>query len=165
MSTIHRTATSMFFCLLAGSGLGQTPPAKPFTPDWESLKKYQCPEWFRDAKFGIWAHWGPQSVPMDGDWYARHLYTQGHRPYQHHLQTYGNPSEPGFKDNIPPWKAEHRDAERVKGIISDLLGRELDEEIVEEEYSVSQKLRMILETVIFGWFIPGKKRRRVPPES
>ena len=43
----------------------------PFKPDWESLKQYQCPEWFRDAKFGIWAHWGPQSVTGAGDWYAR----------------------------------------------------------------------------------------------
>jgi hypothetical protein len=57
------------------------------------------------------------------------------------------------------------DAERAKGIISDLLGRKIPEEAAEEKYSASQKLRMILETLIFGWFIPGKKRRRVPPES
>ena len=57
------------------------------------------------------------------------------------------------------------DAEHAKGIITDLLGRELPEEAVEEQYSLSQKLRMIFETVIFGWFVPGKKRRQVPPES
>jgi len=57
------------------------------------------------------------------------------------------------------------DAERAKGIITDLFGREIPEEAVEKKYSASQKLRMILEAVIFGWFIPGKKRRRVPPES
>lgn len=61
--------------------------------------------------------------------------------------------------------AATEDAERVKGIIADLLGRELPEETSEERYSLSQKLRMIFETVIFGWFIPGKKRRSVPPES
>src|ERR1017187_1259551 len=44
-----------------------------FQPTWESLKQYQCPEWFRDAKFGIWAHWGPQCEPEDGDWYARFI--------------------------------------------------------------------------------------------
>jgi len=42
----------------------------PFEPTWESLRRYQCPDWFRDAKLGIWSHWGPQSVPMYGDWYA-----------------------------------------------------------------------------------------------
>ena len=46
----------------------------PFKPAMDSLTKYSCPDWFRDAKFGIWAHWGPQSVPMEGDWYARKMY-------------------------------------------------------------------------------------------
>src|SRR5437016_12989274 len=63
----------------------------PFQPTMESLTNYHCPEWFRDAKFGIWAHWGPQAVPMDGDWYARQLYEQGHPQYQDHLQHYGHP--------------------------------------------------------------------------
>jgi hypothetical protein len=57
------------------------------------------------------------------------------------------------------------DAERVKTVISDLLDRELPEEKAAEKYSASQKLRMILEAVVFGWFIPGRKRRRVPPDS
>ncbi|HKI70233.1 MAG TPA: alpha-L-fucosidase, partial [Verrucomicrobiae bacterium] len=54
----------------------------PFTGTRESLQAYRCPEWFRDAKFGIWAHWGPQSAPEDGDWYARNLYLQGSRQYR-----------------------------------------------------------------------------------
>jgi len=57
------------------------------------------------------------------------------------------------------------DAERAKRIITDLLGREIPEEAGEEQYLLSQKLRMILETIIFGWFVPGKKRRQVPPQS
>jgi alpha-L-fucosidase len=61
-----------------------------FEPTFESLKNYQCPEWFRDAKFGIWAHWGPQAVPMVGDWYARHMYEEGGSVYQHQL--YGRTS-------------------------------------------------------------------------
>lgn len=48
--------------------------AEPFQPTWESLAQYQAPEWFRDAKFGIWAHWGPQCQPGQGDWYARSMY-------------------------------------------------------------------------------------------
>jgi hypothetical protein len=46
----------------------------PFQPTWESLRECQCPAWFQDAKLGIWSHWGPQSVPMYGDWYARNMY-------------------------------------------------------------------------------------------
>ncbi|HEX2586402.1 MAG TPA: alpha-L-fucosidase, partial [Steroidobacteraceae bacterium] len=56
-----------------------------FQPTVESLKTYQTPEWFRDAKFGIWAHWGPQAVPRMGDWYARFMYVPGHPHYDHHL--------------------------------------------------------------------------------
>ena len=52
-------------------------PNGPFLPFWESLKSYRCPDWFRDAKFGIWAHWDPQCVPEQGDWYARNMYIQG----------------------------------------------------------------------------------------
>jgi alpha-L-fucosidase len=84
----------------------------PFEASWESLRTYQCPDWFRDAKLGIWAHWGPQCVPLAGDWYARHLYLpetadgQKHAQAVHHRKTYGHPSQFGFKDIIPQWKAE-----------------------------------------------------------
>ncbi|MFO1491778.1 MAG: alpha-L-fucosidase [Kiritimatiellia bacterium] len=87
--------------------------AAPFTPDLDSLKQYRCPDWFRDAKFGIWAHWGPQAVPMDGDWYARGMYEPGNGHYRHHLETYGHPSVHGYKDIIPLWKAEKWDPERL----------------------------------------------------
>jgi alpha-L-fucosidase len=88
----------------------------PFQPTMESLKQYKCPEWFRDAKFGIWAHWGPQAVPMDGDWYARGMYEPGNRHYQHHLANYGHPSTNGYKDIIPLWKAEKWDPDRLMGL-------------------------------------------------
>ena len=89
-----------------------------YEPDWESLKRYECPEWFRDAKFGIWAHWGPQSVPQLGDWYGRFLYNApnqtnkwrtegGAKAYAYHLKHYGHPSQFGYKDLIPLFKAEH----------------------------------------------------------
>ncbi len=72
----------------------------------QSLSAYEIPEWFRDAKFGIWAHWGPQSAVEAGDWYARNMYMEGGPQYNYHCETYGHPSKFGFKDTIPQWKAE-----------------------------------------------------------
>ncbi len=81
--------------------------AGPFQPTWESLAaQYQCPEWFRDAKFGIWAV-GPQCQPEDGDWYARNMYQQGSPQNKSHVEHYGPPSKFGFKDIIPLWKGEN----------------------------------------------------------
>ena len=88
----------------------------PFQPTAESLKQYQYPDWFRDAKFGIWAHWGPQAVPMDGDWYARGIYEPGNKHYKYHLEHYGHPSEFGYKDIIPLWKAEKWDPDRLMSL-------------------------------------------------
>ncbi len=79
----------------------------------ESLMEYECPEWFKNAKFGIWSHWGPQSATLAGDWYARNMYIEGHPQYKHHLETYGHPSEHGYKDIIPLWKAENFDPEKL----------------------------------------------------
>jgi len=83
----------------------------PFKPSWQSLGQYQFPEWYRDAKFGIWAHWGPQCQPEFGDWYARNMYIQGHSQYNFHNQKYGHPSVFGFKDVINEWKADQWDPE------------------------------------------------------
>src|SRR5674476_1452398 len=83
---------------------GQQKPAVsegPYKPTDESLKQYQYPEWFRDAKFGIWAHWGPQAVPRQGDWYARRIYQEKDPAYKYHTEHYGHPSEFGYKDIIP----------------------------------------------------------------
>jgi len=82
-----------------------------FTPDFDSLYRFECPAWFRDGKFGIWSHWGPQSVPMKGDWYARHMYVEGSPLYNHHCRVYGHPSQFGYKDLVKLWKAEHFDPE------------------------------------------------------
>ena len=85
----------------------------PFEPTWESLRTYVCPDWFRDAKFGIWSHWGPQSVPMFGDWYARMMYMEGTDRYLHHWRVYGHPSVHGYKDIVKLWKAERFDPEEL----------------------------------------------------
>jgi alpha-L-fucosidase len=95
----------------------QTPIAPGrFQGNMDSLKGYTCPEWFRDAKFGIWAHWGPQAVPMDGDWYARGMYEEGNKHYKYQLEHYGHPSTNGYKDIIPLWKAEKWNPERLMAL-------------------------------------------------
>ncbi len=84
-----------------------------FTPDFDSLYKHQTPDWFRDAKFGIWSHWGPQSVPMFGDWYARNMYIQGTPQYLYHVRHYGHPSFFGYKDICALWKAENFEPDQL----------------------------------------------------
>ena len=88
----------------------------PFQGTMDSLTNYIYPEWFRDAKFGIWAHWGPQAVPEEGDWYARKMYQQGSPDYEDHLKRWGHPSTNGWKDIIPLWKAERWDPEHLMAL-------------------------------------------------
>ncbi len=120
----------LFFCLLAVSVAAAELPvvkisrtAEPmqtgkFEPTWESLKQYETPAWFRDAKFGIWAHWGPQCQPEHGDWYARFMYMEkvpswAPHDYEFHRQKYGPQSQFGFKDVINTWKAENWNPEAL----------------------------------------------------
>lgn len=88
-------------------------PGGSFEPNWNSLSNYQTPDWFRDAKFGMWAHWGPQCQPEAGDWYARNMYMEGSSQYKFHLEKYGHPSKFGFKDVIHSWKAEKWDPQGI----------------------------------------------------
>jgi alpha-L-fucosidase len=82
----------------------------PFRPDWGSLKNYQEPQWYKDAKFGIFIHWGLYSVPAFGnEWYSRDMYVKGSKEYEHHIATYGRQDKFGYKDFIPLFKAEHYD--------------------------------------------------------
>jgi alpha-L-fucosidase len=82
----------------------------PFRADWESLQKYEVPEWYKDAKFGIFIHWGAYSVPAFGnEWYPRNMYVPGSPEYKHHIATYGPQDKFGYKDLIPMFKAEHFD--------------------------------------------------------
>ena len=84
--------------------------AGPFAPDWPSLGGYRVPDWFRDAKFGIFLHWGVYSVPAyANEWYSRNMYEQSNPAYKHHVETYGAPSKFGYKDFIPQFKAEKFD--------------------------------------------------------
>jgi alpha-L-fucosidase len=81
----------------------------PFQPTWDSLKQYKAPDWFRDAKFGIWNHWTAQCVPEQGDWYARQMYIQGHPQNKFHVQTYGHPTKFGFMEINNLWTADQWD--------------------------------------------------------
>ena len=103
------TANNFFTAVQTGEPIAPG----PFQPTWDSLKNYNVPDWFRNAKFGIWAHWGPQCQPEHGDWYARSMYMEGSEDYKFHLQKYGHPSRFGFKDVIHEWKAEKWDPEQL----------------------------------------------------
>ena len=119
----HPTFTHVVKCLCLAAVLPLLPrpslaldlaitPGK-FAGTMDSLTNYDCPRWFRDAKFGIWAHWGPQAVPIEGDWYARKMYQQGSADYNDHLERFGHPSTNGWKDIIPLWHAENWDPQKL----------------------------------------------------
>jgi alpha-L-fucosidase len=83
----------------------------PYQANWGSLEKYQVPEWYLDAKFGIFIHWGVYSVPaFDNEWYPRNMYKRGEKAFDHHLTVFGPQSQFGYKDFIPRFKAEKFDA-------------------------------------------------------
>jgi alpha-L-fucosidase len=123
--------------LCTGAGLLAADPAGAsatttssgrFSASDEALSRYECPEWFRDAKFGIWAHWGPQAVPRQGDWYAKRMYQgpsidpktgirkEADPAYTRHLAEYGHPSKVGYKDLLPLWKAERWKPEELMAL-------------------------------------------------
>ena len=92
-----------------GLAVGLSAATEPFDNSWESLESYECPEWFRDAKLGIFICWNLHSLQGVDDWYARNMYIEGSRTYKHHVETYGHPWQFGFKDFVGMWKAENFD--------------------------------------------------------
>jgi alpha-L-fucosidase len=86
------------------------PPIIRYKPTWESLKQYHAPQWYMDAKFGIFIHWGVYCVPAFGnEWYPRNMYMQGTPEFEHHVKTYGPHDKFGYKDFIPMFTAEKFD--------------------------------------------------------
>ncbi len=82
----------------------------PFQADWKSLQNYQIPQWYKDAKFGIFIHWGVYSVPaFDSEWYPRDMYQKGSSAYQHEIAAHGPETAFGYKDFIPMFRAERFD--------------------------------------------------------
>ena len=112
LTLIASVPTSAVPTVIVSTAAEPIAPGK-FEPTWKSLEQYQAPEWFRNAKFGIWAHWGPQCEPEQGDWYARHMYLEGEPQNKWHVAHYGPPSKFGFKDVIHAWKAEKWDPDRL----------------------------------------------------
>lgn len=103
--------TGAFLGVLVTAAVGQ-----PYEPTWESLSKHEVPEWFRDAKFGIYTHWGPVTVgaedgPGGVQWYGRNMYVETSPTFEHHREKYGEPNEVGYKDMVKMFKGENFDAE------------------------------------------------------
>ena len=85
-----------------------------FKGNWDSIAaQFVCPEWFFDAKFGIWAHWSADSAGEAGDWYHQRLYVEGSAPYRSHVDKFGHPSKVGYKDVVQTWKAEKFDPDAL----------------------------------------------------
>lgn len=82
--------------------------------EWHIPAHYQkAPEWFKDAKFGIYFHWGVLSVPAyANDWYARNMHIKGTNAYKHQVATYGPLNKFGYQDFVPMFKAQHFNAEQ-----------------------------------------------------
>ncbi|MBI9018892.1 MAG: alpha-L-fucosidase [Phycisphaerae bacterium] len=109
-----------------GPGVQEVIDDGPFEAEWESLQGHDDPEWFMDAKFGIYTHWGVYSVPEFGnEWYPKWMYAKGyeHRVrgnyYDHHVKTYGDPLKFGYKDLVPMFKAEKFDADEWAQLFKD----------------------------------------------
>jgi len=85
----------------------------PYDNEWESLEGHdEAPTWFRDAKFGIYCHWGLYSVPAyQSEWYPRHMHDEDHDIHDHHVETYGPPEEAPYQEFAPKFTAENFDAD------------------------------------------------------
>ena len=94
-----------------------------FNPEWKSLSEWECPEWFMDAKFGIWAHWGPQCHAEAGDWYARFMYYMGSGQQNWHWDHFGDPAEFGLKELCNDWKAQNWNPETLVNLYKSVGAR------------------------------------------
>lgn len=98
--------------------------AGPYAADWNALSKtYVVPEWWRDAKFGAWAHWDPQSMPEAGDWYSRGMYQEGHPQYRYHTNHFGHPSEYGYKDICHNWVIDRWNPDELMDLFVEMGAR------------------------------------------
>ena len=96
----------------------------PCNPDWKALsRQYTAPAWWREAKFGAWAHWDPQSMPEQGDWYARAMYMEGSPQYEFHIEHFGHPSEYGYKDICHNWVIDRWNPEQLMSLYREMGAR------------------------------------------
>ncbi|MGE5788465.1 MAG: alpha-L-fucosidase [Myxococcales bacterium] len=88
-----------------------------YAADWKTLGlAYTVPDWWREAKFGAWSHWDPQSMPEQGDWYSRKMYIEGDAVYTYHSNTYGHPSTYGYKDLCENWVIDRWQPDELMGL-------------------------------------------------
>ena len=115
MNTIIKFITSLFlflFLLACSANKKDETSSDIYEAEWESLKQHQTPDWFLDAKFGIYCHWGPYSVPAHKtEWYSHYMYVKDHPIQKYHIETYGPLNEFGYKDFIPMFTAENFNAD------------------------------------------------------
>ncbi len=96
----------------------------PYVADWKAISRnYMVPDWWREAKFGAWSHWDPQSVPEQGDWYARKMYQENSPVYKFHVLAYGHPSVYGYKDITNNWVVDKWDPEALMTLYVDMGAR------------------------------------------
>ncbi|MGQ1891651.1 alpha-L-fucosidase [Thermophagus sp. OGC60D27] len=96
----------------------------PYSASWEGLSRiYSVPQWWREAKFGAWSHWDPQSMPEQGDWYARGMYIEGSPQYQYHVENFGHPSEYGYKDICHNWVIDKWEPEELMDLYIEMGAR------------------------------------------
>ena len=120
---------TVLFVLLSVAAMMHAQPSNvaveqgDYEPTWESTSQWECPEWFKDAKFGIWAHWGPQCQAEDGDWYARFMYYQGSGQYNWHVSHFGNPKDYGLKELIRDWTADQWNPEELVALYKSVGAR------------------------------------------
>lgn len=97
----------------------------PFQPTWASIEKNYpgAPDWLREAKFGIWVHFGPQASGESGDWYARKMYMPGTLAYANHLKKYGPPCESGYKEVLRDWNPSKLDPAKLVDLYKDAGAR------------------------------------------
>ncbi|GAL82048.1 alpha-L-fucosidase [Algibacter lectus] len=108
------------FCLLMACQKNKSKDTntKEYESNWESISQYECPEWFQDAKFGIWAVNSPMEVAEFGDWYALKMYQEGSDAYKYHCEKFGHPSQFGYKDLIPQWTLDHLDTDKMAALFA-----------------------------------------------
>lgn len=116
----HRLARLILLAVLAASCVapGAARAEDAYQPNWTSLRTHTpAPEWFRDAKYGIYFHWGVYSVPAYGnEWYPRFMHAKkeglrNHHYYKHHTATYGDPAQYGYDRFVEGFTAEKFDAD------------------------------------------------------
>jgi len=96
----------------------------PYPADWKGLSRiYTVPDWWREAKFGAWAHWDPQSMPEQGDWYARWMYIENSPQYKYHIEHFGHPSEYGYKDVCHNWVIDKWNPEELMDLYVEMGAR------------------------------------------